>query len=399
MTDLPNERTFGAVFPNEEYDARRAKVRQRMVDRGIDVLYVSSPRNITYLTGFDIIWFYHASPTGLVIRADSEKVLFFDSYHERMVNDFCYIDEAVFYATFPFHPMGPQLGTVIDSMKDRGLLSGCVGIEKWAYAPSPAMMQAMEERMSEAGARVVDGSWIVDTVGLTKSPLEVACMRKAAEIADIGIMAGLEAAAPGVTELEVNGAMQYAMAKAGGEETAIRCVVSKEGFRMPHKPTTRMRLEAGETVFADVCGVYNRYHADLCRFFCLGQPTEKASERMKALAESIPYVQERVKPGDPPTAIGKNIDEYLASLGLTGEVDRGGYDVGLSLPPDWVGHTRVVGGGFVDEPMQPGFVTNYEIFSRGKDARSAGLIDTFVMTESGLELLSKLPLEILSKSV
>ena len=107
MTDLPNERTFGAVFPNEEYDSRRAKVRRRMVDRGIDVLYVSSPRNITYLTGFDIIWFYHASPTGLVIRADDSKVLFFDSYHERMVNDFCYIDEAVFYATFPFHPMGP----------------------------------------------------------------------------------------------------------------------------------------------------------------------------------------------------------------------------------------------------------------------------------------------------
>ena len=30
MTDLPNERTFGAVFPNEEYDTRRSKVRQRM---------------------------------------------------------------------------------------------------------------------------------------------------------------------------------------------------------------------------------------------------------------------------------------------------------------------------------------------------------------------------------
>ena len=106
MTDLPNERTFGAVFPNEEYDARRAKVRQRMVDRGIDVLYVSSPRNITYLTGFDIIWFYHASPTGLVIRADSEKVLFFDSYHERMVNDFCYIDEACLLRYLPIPPDG-----------------------------------------------------------------------------------------------------------------------------------------------------------------------------------------------------------------------------------------------------------------------------------------------------
>ena len=393
MAELPNERPFGAVFPNEEYDERRRKVRERMAQRGIDVLYVSSPRNITYLTGFDIIWFYHASPTGLVVRADSEKVLFFDSYHERMVNEFCYIDEAVFYATFPFHPMGPQLDTVINSMKDRGLLKGTIGIEKWAYAPAPAMMQRMEEGMTGAGANVVDGSWIVDTVGLTKSPLEIACVKKAAEIADIGIQAGLEAAQPGISELEVNGAMQYAMAKAGGEETAIRCVVSKEGFRIPHKPSTRMKLEAGETLFVDVCGVYNRYHADLCRFLCL----DKARDRMKALADSIPYVQGKVKRGDPPTAIGRAIDEYLASLGLTGQVDRGGYDVGLSLPPDWVGHSRVVGGGFVDEGMEPGFVTNYEIFSSDQDTRAVGLIDTLLMTETALEVLSKLPMVVMTK--
>jgi len=237
----------------------------------------------------------------------------------------------------------------------------------------------------------------VDTVGLTKSPLEIACVKKAAEIADIGIKAGLEAAEPGVTELEVNGAMQYAMAKAGGEETAIRCVVSKEGFRMPHKPSTRMKLEVGETLFADVCGVYNRYHADLCRFLCLGEPSDKVKERMKVLADSVWYVQEKVKRGDPSTAIGKAIDEYLASLGLTGEVARGGYDLGLSTPPDWVGHTRVVGGGFVDEGMEPGFVTNYEIFSSGEDTRAVGLIDTLVMRENGLELLSKLPIEVMTK--
>ena len=107
MTDLPNERTFGAVFPNEEYDARRAKVRQRMADRGIDVLYVSSPRNITYLTGFDIIWFYHASPTGLVIRTDDPKVLFFDSYHERMVNDFLLHRRGRLLRHLPLPPHGP----------------------------------------------------------------------------------------------------------------------------------------------------------------------------------------------------------------------------------------------------------------------------------------------------
>ena len=91
------------------------------------------------------------------------------------------------------------------------------------------------------------------------------------------------------------------------------------------------------------------------------------------------------------------MDEYLDSTGLAGEVDRGGYDLGLSTPPDWVGHTRVVGGGFVDEGMELGFVTNYEIFSRGEDARSVGLIDTLVMTEHGLEVLSNLPMEIMTK--
>ena len=176
---------------------------------------MTSPRNITYLTGFDILWFYHGSPTGLALRADDEHTLFFDSYHDRMVEDFSYVDEAVFYATFPFHPAGPQLEIVVDTLKERGLLRGTVGLEKWAYAPSPALMQAMEEKIIAAGAKVVDGSWIVDTVGLIKSPLEIACVRKAAELADIGMEAARNAARPGVMELEVTGAMQYAMARGG----------------------------------------------------------------------------------------------------------------------------------------------------------------------------------------
>ena len=166
---------------------------------------------------------------------------------------------------------------------------------------------------------------------------------------------------------------------------------------MPHKPSTRMQLEAGEIIFADVCGVFNRYHADLCRFLSLGTPSDTTKEHMQLLANSILYVTEKVKCGDPPTSIGKAIDEYLKSLGLTGKVDRGGYDLGLSTPPDWVGHTRVVGGGFVNDAMEPGFVTNYEIFWRGNDSRSAGLIDTLVMTEDGLEVLSDIPMEILTQ--
>ena len=42
-------------------------------------------------------------------------------------------------------------------------------------------------------------------------------------------------------------------------------------------------------------------------------------------------------------------------------------------------------------------MTNYEIFSSDEDTRAVGLIDTFVMTEAGLEMLSKLPMVVMSK--
>ncbi|MFQ5873635.1 MAG: M24 family metallopeptidase, partial [Dehalococcoidia bacterium] len=189
--------------------------------------------------------------------------------------------------------------------------------------------------------------------------------------------------------------MHYGMAKAGGEEAAIRSPVSREGMRMPHKPSTRLKVEAGEMVFADICGVFNRFHADLCRFFSLREPSNEVRERMEVLARSLPWVIEAVKPGDPTMAIGEAIDKYVESAGLKGLVARGGYDLGISIPPDWVGHTRVASGGFVDVKMAPGFVTNYEVFSADPKVPDLGFIDTLLMTERGLEVLSKIPQEVL----
>ncbi|MFQ5933929.1 MAG: M24 family metallopeptidase, partial [Dehalococcoidia bacterium] len=302
MPEPPSEREFGAVFPAEEYERRRRKVREAMADRDIDLLYVTSPRNINYLTGFDSIWFYHATPTGVAVRVDSEDVIFFDSYHERMAKEFCYVTAAVFFGFPKEHYDAANI--IVNTLKDRGWLKGTVGIEKWAHNPSPALFAGIEERMEAAGAKVGDGSWIVDTVALVKSPLEIVCMKKAAEIADIGIKAGRKHLRPGMTEIEIMSEIHYAMGKAGGEDAALRTSVMSQAVFMPHKPATRHKVEMGETIFADICGVYNRYHANLCRFFSLGEPTKATRERMQKLAGSVSAVIAAIKPGDPVTAVG-----------------------------------------------------------------------------------------------
>ena len=73
MPVLPVEDTRGeprewaAAFPPEEYRARLEAVCREMARCGIDTLFVSSPANIVYLTGYDSRWFRRSTPTGLAI--------------------------------------------------------------------------------------------------------------------------------------------------------------------------------------------------------------------------------------------------------------------------------------------------------------------------------------------
>ena len=46
------------VFKKEDYQVRVEKVKQRMAARGLDLLVVSDPANMNYLTGYDGWSFY-----------------------------------------------------------------------------------------------------------------------------------------------------------------------------------------------------------------------------------------------------------------------------------------------------------------------------------------------------
>ena len=70
---------LGSPVPRAEYRQRAARTRGAMSERGIDLLFVTSPPNLTWLTSYDSIWYRRTTPTGLVIRVDGEETLFFDS--------------------------------------------------------------------------------------------------------------------------------------------------------------------------------------------------------------------------------------------------------------------------------------------------------------------------------
>ena len=387
---------WGPPFPVGEYRERVEKVRREMARREIDLLFVSSPPNITYLTGYDMIWYYLTSPVSVAVHADSGQTLFFEvPYHKPTVEWHAVVDDAEYFGDGQ-----TPAGQIVSSLKGRGWLNGNVGVEDWSRAPSGVVIGEIKQGFADAGANVVDGSWVVDRVRLIKSALEIEVMRKAASIADKAMETVRGSIRPGVTETELAGVALHAMMKEGGGDPAIRAAVrSGPRFAARHSAPSHRKLQQGDLVWINHCGSYHRYHADLGRLFSLGEPSPKWRELMDKTCGSVDHVIKKVRPGDPTNVTQKAMDEYGGLDGapaircLRERLQHGDR------------HTSRLGRAHVYRPghwlrdcaLRSGMITNYENLYTvldpdpgWKGGTGGGFIETILMTDSGLETLSRL---------
>jgi Xaa-Pro aminopeptidase len=377
-------------FEEAEYRERARRVRALMAEREVDVLFVMSPANLCYLTGFESIWYPPRAPLGVVVSAGSDELVFLDyERHETLVRQTAHFDDAVFY------DYASALPTIVDAFRRRGLLAGSVGIEWWTQTPGAPLVRETAEALADAGGRVVAGDWIVDRVRLVKSPAEIACVRRAAAIVDAAFEALAEYVRPGRTELEIAAHLDATMAAQGGEEAAIRTMVSAgpNVWCRTHSPPTRRPVEEGDVMYVDACGVVSRYHADLCRTFAVGRDHPEARAVLEATARSVEEVRRRVRPGDPLDVAQRTAEEFVFSRFPRERVWWvGGYALGIAVPPSWVGHTYLSNDAFEPFTWEPGYVTNYEnILFDPERGYTASYMETLLMTEAGIEVLSTVP--------
>ena len=99
------------------------------------------------------------------------------------------------------------------------------------------------------------------------------------------------------------------------------------------------------------------------------------------------------EPGDPLDVAQRIAEEYVFSRFPREQVWWvGGYALGISVPPDWVGHTYLSNDAFEQFTWEPGYVTNYENILFGREgAFTASYMETLLMTEGGIEILSSRP--------
>jgi Xaa-Pro aminopeptidase len=401
------ERTlkFGApepevAFSREEYCRRLERVRQRMARAGIELLYVTSPDHICYLSGYQAEWFQEGGPktwqglSGIAVHVDHDHYLHFENEDEKL---------NARYTTWPDHlyimserDMGPGFADwLIRELKGKSWIGAQVGLELYSYRPNPADSARLRALFEAAGARVVDGSDIVAGARLLKSPAERAVVREAARIGDIGLRAALDTIGPGMSELDVYAEIVYAMAKAGGENPAITLpVVSGKKSACFHALASRKEIQPGDIVNIDVCGVYRRYHSDVCRTVSIGQPKAKVADYIAHVTGALAVAADLLRPGLPVADFLSEMKRYYADCGLLeNQWWIGGYELGIAFPPDWVGAYyfdvwRDVG----DETFDPGFVGNYEAnFYLPSDAGLSCMIDTMIVEDEHARFIHDIP--------
>jgi len=270
-----------------------------MARKKIDVLFLSSPESLFYISGYASEWYQAQSPnahewlpaSGIAVEVDNEDFIFFDTGEEEgLIRDTTVTNDAR-YLFSPEEEASRMLEWIAEELEKEGWLPGIVGLEMWSYRPNRAVSEIFQKELEKKGGRVVDATDIVRDVRWIKSPQEIAYIEKAAHIADIGMNAAIESMRPGMTELEVYGEIVYAMAKAGGEFSAIPVLVHTGDKGGGHALASRRKIKKGDIVAIDLCGVFNRYHSNLERTFSIGKPQTEVAEVFELSAKAFDVVR------------------------------------------------------------------------------------------------------------
>ena len=386
-------------FSREEFADRIGKTRSAMDERGLDLMIVSDPSNMAWLTGYDGWSFYvhqcvllalEGDPVwfGRAMDANGAKRTVFMS-HDDIVG---YADHYV--QSTERHPMD-SLSEVIAA---RGWDESRIGVEMDNYYFSAAAYRSLESHLGKA--TLLDATGLVNWQRIVKSATEIAFMKNAARIVEKMHARILEVVEPGVRKNELVAEIYHAaitgVEGAGGDYPAIVPMLPTGiDASAPHLTWDDKPMRAGEATFFEIAGVYKRYHCPLSRTVFLGRPAARERDAEGALLEAIEAGLEAARPGNVCEDIHRALSDTLERYGLVKE-GRCGYSIGLSYPPDWGERTLSLRPG--DRTVLEPNMTIHFMPALWFEDWGLEISESIRITESGAETLANWPRALQVKS-
>ncbi len=314
------------VFPMAEFERRLAELRGRMAARAVDALVVTTPENICYLTGFESPG--HFRFNALVVPLEGEPFMTPRLLEDSGVEALTWVE-----IRHPYTDIEDPIAKLYTTLHTYGLHDKRIGIERGCWFFTALQQDQFAALASDA--TLIDCTMMVEAGRLIKSEAEIALMRRAAEITDLAMQAGVEATRVGVTENDIAIAMHTAMIAAGGEWPAISPFVAS-GYRgaIGHATWAGRTIEANDVVMIEAGGCLRRYHAASMRTLFIGEPSKAARTAEKVVQEAFDAMMRVIRPGVPAAEADATARKIIAAAGST-QASRSAYSIGIALSPDW----------------------------------------------------------------
>ena len=386
------------AFEKEEYEIRISKVRKSMDEKNIEVLIVTDPSNMAWLTGYDGWSFYVHQCVVLSLErepfwygrgmdANGAKLTVF-MQHENIIG---YPDD---YVQNPEkHPMD----YLSEILTEKNWAQKTIGVEKDNYYFSASCLESLQRNLVQAN--FVDSTGLVNWQRTVKSPRELEFMRKAARIVEKMHARIFEVMEPGMRKNDLVAEIYHSGitgTEDGGGDYAAIVPMTPTGAdaSAPHLTWDDQPIPNNSGTFFEIAGCYRRYHCPLSRTIYLGQTPQKYLDVEKAVLEGIEAGLEAAKPGNFAEDIEAAWRKTIAKYGYEKE-SRCGYAIGLSYPPDWGERTVSFRKG--DKTVLEPNMTFHFMPALWFDDWGLETTESIVITDSGVETLANVPRKLFVK--
>ena len=279
------------------YSERIKKVRLMMKEKSVCAVYVSSPENVFYLSGFAGF-----GDARLFITKNSAYIIT-DSRYTLQVKEQCPDCELILSWSL-------NVGAIEKIIEKEHVV--VIAFEESITYKSFCELQT---RYKELSFVPVD-DFFADIRDI-KNEFEIKNISEACRISVEALKEVLPLIKPGVFEADISTELEYLMKKKGAQDKAFDIIVAS-GIRsaLPHGVASYKKIEYSDPVTIDFGCKYNNYCSDMTRTFFVWKPTDEMQKIYTIVYEAQIAALQGYRPG----ITGKELDSISREI-----ISKAGY--------------------------------------------------------------------------
>lgn len=306
-----------------------------MEDRRIALCLITQPDDQYYLSGFKAI--IYSRPIDLLVTPEA-VALVVPALEEVHARDEAGVDELLVYYEHPEKAGGGKshvehVDRIVGRLPSRSRLGVQAGAIPWA----------LTQHLLASGFELADIGPKIEEMRSIKDDAEIELMIEAGRLASLGVGASLASLAPGVTEIDMDGAGNRAIlrevsAKHPGATLDLFAMSPSGPVRtvMPHVFSNTRPIREGDVIIHSRQVALNGYRGESERTCFVGEPSARQVEMFHLMLEAQLAGLDALRPGVPMREVDRASRSVFQRAGL-GEyfVHRTGHGLGLSVhePP------------------------------------------------------------------